>query len=211
MADSLLSWSPAAALGAVTTTDDLIRHCLSGEESAYFAVYNHYAASIYRLCYGFLQHREDAEEVLQDTFEYAFRKLDHFDGRKASFKTWLYQIAISRCRNKRRRKWLPTLALGQLLGQEVADPSTPGPDELLSLTEQQRQVWQALGKLSTKLRETAVLRYYEGLTYAEIGDFLAIPTKTAESRMRLAHKELRALLADEFEPANDNSVDAVTG
>lgn len=205
MSDSLLSWAQARAPGTITAADELIRQCLNGEEAAYVAVYNQYAGQIYRLCFGLLQHREDAEEVLQDTFEYAFRKLDHFDRRKASFKTWLYQIAVSRCRNKRRRKWLPTLGLSQLLGQEVADKSTPGPDESLALTEQQRQVWQALGKLSTKLRETAILRYYEGLTYAEIGAILSIPAKTAESRMRLAHKQLRMLLTGEFEPSSNGS------
>jgi DNA-directed RNA polymerase specialized sigma24 family protein len=46
------------------------------------------------------------------------------------------------------------------------------------------------------LRETAVLRYYEGLTYNEIGQILDIPPKTAESRMRLAHKALRKKLVD---------------
>lgn len=203
MSDSLLSWPQTITPDAVTATDDLLRHCLNGEEAAFLAVYNQYAGLIYRLCYGLLQHREDAEEVLQDSFEYAFRKLDLYDSRKASFKTWLYQIAVSRCRNKRRRKWLPTLALGQLMGQDVADGSIPAPDDLLSLSEQQRQVWQALGKLSAKLRETAILRYYEGLTYAEIGEILSIPAKTAESRMRLAHKELRALLADAFTGSDD--------
>jgi RNA polymerase sigma-70 factor (ECF subfamily) len=71
----------------------------------------------------------------------------------------------------------------------------PTPAESLALTEQQQMVWNALQELTPKLRETAVLRYYEGLTYNEIGQILAIPPKTAESRMRLAHKALRKLLA----------------
>ena len=176
--------------------DDLISRCLSGEESAYLAVYNDYAATIYRLCYSLLQHQEDAEEVLQDTFEYAFRKLNNYDARKAGFKTWLYQIAISRCRNKRRRKWLPTFSINDQVRDEVADQTTPTPAESMALTEQQQIVWNALQQLTPKLRETAVLRHYEGLTYKEIGQILAIPPKTAESRMRLAHKALRKLLAE---------------
>jgi RNA polymerase sigma-70 factor (ECF subfamily) len=144
-----------------------------------------------------LQHKEDAEEVLQDSFEYAFRKLAHYDANKSSFKTWLFRIAVSRCRNKRRRKWLPTFSLSQLVGYEVRDKETPAPDDVVTLTEKQKQVWMALHKLSPKLRETAVLRYYEGLTYVEIGDILNIPAKTVESRMRLAHKALRELLTAE--------------
>jgi DNA-directed RNA polymerase specialized sigma24 family protein len=43
------------------------------------------------------------------------------------------------------------------------------------------------------------LRYYEGFTYVEIGQILGVPTKTAESRMRLAHKALRESLAEQIE------------
>ena len=182
----------------VTTAvaDDLLARCLSGEESAYLAVYNEYAATIYRLCYSFLQHQQDAEEVLQDTFEYAFRQLHQYDASKAGFKTWLYQIAVSRCRNKRRRKWPPTFSINEQIREEVADESNPTPAERLAMTEQQQVVWDALHKLTPKLRETAVLRYYEGLTYNEIGHILSIPPKTAESRMRLAHKALREELVE---------------
>jgi RNA polymerase sigma-70 factor (ECF subfamily) len=161
-------------------------------------VYNEYAATIYRLCYSLLQHQEDAEEVLQDTFEYAFRKLHKYDARKAGFKTWLYQIAVSRCRNKRRRKWLPTFSINEQVREEVADQTTPTPAEMLAMTERQQTVWNALQELTPKLRETAVLRYYEGLTYNEIGHILDIPPKTAESRMRLAHRALREFLVGEM-------------
>jgi RNA polymerase sigma-70 factor (ECF subfamily) len=177
---------------------ELIERCLSGEETAYVALYNMYAGMIYRLLYSMLLNKEDAEEVLQDSFEYAFRRLDRFDAHKSAFKTWLYRITISRCRNKRRRKWLPTFSLNQLPGNQLQDEQTVTPDEVINLTETQQRVWQALQTLTPKLRETAVLRYYEELSYVEIGDILDIPTKTAESRMRLAHKALRDLLSDEI-------------
>jgi RNA polymerase sigma-70 factor (ECF subfamily) len=196
-----LTWP---ADGAAAARDDaavqaLIQRCLAGDETAYVTLYHTYAAMIYRLTYSLLQHREDAEEVMQDSFEYAFRKLNRYDPNKASFKTWLYQIAISRSRNKRRRKWLPTFSLSQLLGQgqQLSDQNTPRPDEVAMLSDRQQAVWEALGQLSPKLRETAVLRYYDGLSYREIGGILHIPPKTAESRMRLARKALRELLADQ--------------
>jgi RNA polymerase sigma-70 factor (ECF subfamily) len=170
---------------------------LAGDEAAYVALYDAYSGMIYRLTFSLLQHKEDAEEVLQDSFEYAFRKLAQYDANKSAFKTWLYRIAISRCRNKRRRKWLPTFSLNQLVSFDAKDEETPAPDEVVALTEKQKLVWAALHELSPKLRETAVLRYYENLTYAEIGNILDIPTKTVESRMRLAHKALKELLLPE--------------
>ncbi len=172
----------------------IIERCLNGDQTAYAILYNQNSAMIYRLSYSLLQHKEDAEEVLQDCFEYAFRKLHHYDQRKSAFKTWLYRIAISRCRNKRRRKWLPTLPLSQLIGHELPDKNTLAPDEVLTLNDRQRLIWEALAKISPKLRETAVLRYYEGLTYKEISKILGIPAKTAESRMRLAHRALKEII-----------------
>jgi RNA polymerase sigma-70 factor (ECF subfamily) len=196
---SLLNWlaGTTATSNRHLKADDLIARCLAGESGAHAALYKQYASLIYRLNYSLLQNSEDAEEVLQDAFEYAFRRLDQFDPAKSSFKTWLYRIAISRCRNKRRRKWLPTDPISQLMEQgiDIADDATPQPDEATALGEAQAEVWDALGTLSPKLREVAVLRYYDGLKYEEIGRILDIPAKTAESRMRLAHKALRSQLS----------------
>ena len=202
------SYSKAELLSGVQqpALDYWVEQCLAGKESAYVEVYNQYAGVIFRLCFSILRHQEDAEEVLQDTFEYAFRKLDHYDSRKASFKTWLYQIAVSRCKNKRRRKWLKTTSISALLREQVADEQIVPPDESMALGETQQIIWQALGELSPKLRETALLRYYHELTYAEIGEILSIPAKTAESRMRLAHKALKSLLADEIRVSSEDSI-----
>jgi RNA polymerase sigma-70 factor (ECF subfamily) len=196
---SELLHSPTIPAYADEQSRALIARCLAGEEAAYVGLYNLYAGLIYRLVYSMLQQKEDAEEVLQDSFEYAFRKLADYDPHKSAFKTWLYRIAISRCHNKRRRKWLPTFSLSQPATHQVADVATPTPDERINLNETQRAVWIALQELTPKLRETAVLRYYENLSYAEIGAILNIPTKTAESRMRLAHKALRERLSEFME------------
>jgi RNA polymerase sigma-70 factor (ECF subfamily) len=172
----------------------LIERCLSGDEAAYRILFERHSGLIYRLAYSLLQNRQDAEEVLQDSFEYAFRKLADFDEQKSAFTTWLYRITVSRCRNKRRRKWLPTMPLSLLAPNGVKDDNVKAPDELLEQTEMQRTVWYALGQLSPKLRETAVLRYYYGMQYKEIGEILNISPKTAESRMRLTHQKLRGII-----------------
>ncbi len=190
--------APADDTSADDGLEQLIARCLAGEQMAYVALYNQHAGMVYRLAYSLLQHEQDAEEVLQDSFEYAFRKLAQYDPNRAGFKTWLYRITVSRCRNKRRRKWLPTFSINHLPNDNLSDPHAPAPDQQAALTERQQVVWKAIGRLSDKLREVAVLRYYGGMQYAEIAAILDIPTKTAESRMRLAHKALRDLLeADE--------------
>jgi RNA polymerase sigma-70 factor (ECF subfamily) len=178
----------------------LIERCLAGDETAYADLYRLYAGDAYRLVYGLLGHREDAEEVVQDAFVYAMRNLDRYDKKKASFRTWLFIIATSRARNKRRRRWLPTVSLRQLLriGVELPDPDTSQrpPEGRLEEEGRNEAIRSALARLSPKLREAVVLRHFEGLTYQEIGLILGIPRKTAESRVRLAHKALRELMTD---------------
>ena len=198
---SSLAWDPADVSSAVRDEElsFLIQRCLSGDEAAYVILYERHASLLYRLAYSLLQNREDAEEVLQDSFEYAFRKLANYDDRKSAFSSWLYRITVSRCRNKRRRKWLPTSPLSLLTPQGIKDVDAAAPDELLEQTEQQQDVWAALGQLSPKLRETAVLRYYYGLQYKEIGQILSSSPKTAVSRMRLAHQTLRQIIGTDSE------------
>lgn len=185
----------------VSDVPDLIQRCLNGEQAAYADLYGLYAKDVYRLVFGLLGHQEDTEEVVQDAFVYAMRNLARYDPNKAAFRTWLFIIATSRARNKRRRRWLPTISLRQLL-QSGLEPSDSGrserpPETLAENTSRRRAVRQALSKLSPKLREAAVLRYFEGVTYREIGQILGIPPKTAESRVRLAHKAMRELISDD--------------
>ena len=80
----------------VKDSPDLIARCLAGDETAVADLYRLFAADVYRLVYGLLGHREDAEEVMQDTFVYAIRNLSRFNPERASFRTWLFVIATSR-------------------------------------------------------------------------------------------------------------------
>jgi RNA polymerase sigma-70 factor (ECF subfamily) len=143
---------------------------------------------VYRLAYGVLLNQQDAEEVVQDSFGYAFQSLRRYDSARSSFRTWLYTITLSRCRNKRRRKWLPTLPLADMV--EWLPGREPNPEAAVEQLSIREMVWNALGELSPKQREAIVLRYFDGLTYREMAMVLGCPLKTAESRVRLAHETL---------------------
>ena len=172
---------------------DLIRHCLTGDSNACADLYQRWCGCVYRLAYCILRQEQDAEEVTQDVFVYAFSRLASYDASKSAFRTWLYTITISRSRNKLRRKWLPTVEIDEWSESETSNETRP-PEELSELQAERERVWAALGQLSPKLREAVVLRYFENLTYPEIGQILSCPMKTIQSRVRLAHKELRKLL-----------------
>lgn len=174
----------------------LIQRWQGGDERAAEAIYNHHRQVTFRLAYGLLGNAADAEEAAQDALSYALIHIDHFDDRRATFATWLHTITVSRCRDRQRRRWLPTLSLTQWLqrGQDAPDPA-PSPERRAVQGETHRAVWQAVQNLSPQLREAILLRYWADHTYQEMAVILNCPLRTAQSRVRLAYDKLRAVLA----------------
>jgi len=176
------------------TTEAIIGQCLQGDQTGFATLYERFAPGVYRLCYSLVLNRQDAEDVMQETFVYAFKNLHRFDANRASFKTWLYTIAVSRCRNTYRRKRFPLLDLSQLLHFEVSAPKSETPEAAIARRDAKDAVEDALTTLTPRLREAVVLRYGHGLTYREMAEVMGCPQKTAESRVRLAHETLRGML-----------------
>ena len=183
-------------------SEKLIQRWLKGDDSAAEALYQAHHTRVYRLAYGLLGNRQDAEEVMQDALVYALTHMDRYDPQQAAFSTWLYTITVSRCRDRQRRKRLPQVSLGNRTGDgQDAAVSTPGPEGNALTQERKSELWQALDQLSPKLREAVVLRYWGEHTFQEMGQILGCPLPTAQSRVRLACERLRDLLEPVDVPA----------
>src|SRR5881397_3916440 len=76
----------------------LVERYLSGDITAFDELMIRYERQIYRVCYRFVENREDAMDLAQEVFIKAFEHLPRFR-REASLKTWLYRIAINHCIN----------------------------------------------------------------------------------------------------------------
>lgn len=174
----------------------LIERWQNGDERAAEALYNHHRDSAFRLAYGLLGDSADAEEVAQDALTYALVNIRHYDPQRAGFSTWLHIITVSRCRDRQRRRRLPSLSLTAWLGRggDLTDP-TLAPEHQAIRAETRSQVWEAIQSLSRLLREAILLRYWAGHTYREMADILGCPVGTAQSRVRLAYQRLRVALA----------------
>lgn len=172
----------------------LIARCLLGDQTAYADLYGRFADSVYRLCYSLLLQAQDAEDVTQESFVYAFKNLSRYDSSRSAFRTWLFTIALSRCRNMYRRKQPLQVGISQLFQMDIPAPRTETPEAALTRQAAREAVNAALLRLSPILREAVILRYGHGLTYREIAEVMDCPNKTAESRVRLAHEKLRTLL-----------------
>lgn len=176
----------------------LVCRAQAGDKRAARLLFEAYQLRTYRLALGLLGDVGDAEEVAQDALTYALLNITRYKQELSSFSTWLHTITVSRARDKRRRKILPSIPLAQWLsvGNQLRD-YTPGPEAHYMRQEVEYGLIKALNQLSPKLREAIVLRFYADCTYKEMGDIMGCSLNTARSRLRLAIDKLRTQLGDE--------------
>lgn len=176
----------------------LVRRAQEGDERAAQHLFDVFQLRTFRLALGLLGDPADAEEVAQDALTYALLNIHRYNADLSSFSTWLHTITVSRSRDKRRRKILPSIPLAQWLGlgHQISD-HTPGPESSYLRQEVESGLLTALNQLSPKLREAIVLRFYADCTYKEMGDIMGCSLNTARSRLRLAIDKLRAQLGEE--------------
>jgi RNA polymerase sigma-70 factor (ECF subfamily) len=138
----------------------------------------------FRVAYGVLRHREDAEDVAQEAFVRAHRSLGQLRDRER-FRAWLvrmtWRLAIDRLRADKRR------AIREMTVE--AEPGVTA-EQLASAQERARRLWAAIDELPEKLRIALVLASMEGHDVAEVGRLLDIPEGTVKSRLFLARKQL---------------------
>jgi RNA polymerase sigma-70 factor, ECF subfamily len=175
--------------------DPLIERWRSGDERAAEAIYTQSRGPIFGLAYALLDNSADAEEVTQDVLAYALSHIDRYDSQRARFTTWLHTITVSRCRNKRRRRFLPSMPLFAWLegGSDEIDPASDLETRLMQ-QDAHDEVWAAIRTLNQPLREAILLRHWADYSYQEMAGILGCPLRTAQSRVRLAHQQLKKQL-----------------
>jgi len=161
----------------------LIRRCLDGDQSAMVDLVRRYQGQVFGLCYRMLQHRQDAEDMAQETFARALRNLKSFDLAR-DFEPWLLAIAGNRCRTflaKRMRKPAP-----QSLDRPVPDrhPNVEGARQLAE------EVELALSHLRAEYRQAFVLFHEHEMSYAEIGETMDCPLGTVKTWVHRARREI---------------------
>lgn len=157
-----------------------------GDSSALDDLYRLHASQALRTAYLITRNQTTAEDVVQDAFVQVFRSIGTLHD-PASFRGWFYRIVVNAA--KRQARSSPLVAL-DLANHDKADPTAPTPDERLIDSSEATQLRQAISQLPREQREPVILRYYTGLTDAEIGDALEIPAGTVKSRLHSARKAL---------------------
>ncbi|HEV3216401.1 MAG TPA: RNA polymerase sigma factor [Vicinamibacterales bacterium] len=143
----------------------------------------------FRVAFGVLRHRQDAEDVAQEALAKAYRNFRQLRDRNR-FRSWLvrmtWRLAIDRQRSDRRR------ALREFTHGDV--PSTQTTADTLVSRERTAEIWRAIDGLSDKLRVVVVLAGIEGHDIREIAKLLGLPEGTVKSRLFLARRRLREQL-----------------
>jgi len=156
----------------------------TGDEAAFRWLLGRYRTRVVRLAAHVLRHGGDAEDVAQETFVRAFRRLPSFRG-QGRFSAWLFQITVRLCLDRRRSAhWEREVSEDAAL-PESASSSDPPDTRLL--------IEALLARLSPPMRAALVLRELEGLDYDEIADTLQIPVGTVRSRLHSARAQFRQL------------------
>jgi RNA polymerase sigma-70 factor, ECF subfamily len=143
--------------------------------------------------------REEAEEVLQMTYLKILDGRARFDGR-SSFKTWLFGVIRRTAAERRRGRWLRSMAgLRWRDGQPSPLPS-PTPESLLGASETSRSLRAALQTLPARQREVLHLVFYQDLTVEEAARVLGISLGSARPHYHRGKAGLQERLGREVKP-----------
>jgi RNA polymerase sigma-70 factor, ECF subfamily len=169
----------------------LVARAKGGDEEAFRELVERHARNVFRLSYRVTRNKEDAEDVVQETFLKAHRALSRFDER-AEFGSWIHAIAANGSLDVlRRRERRERGALSEPDAAEELPSGGPSPERSAHGSELGRRLQGAMRRLSAHERTAFVLRHFEGRSIAEIAGALGIRTGATKTTICRAVAKLR--------------------
>ena len=175
---------PASETGAEETAPGT-----NADGPTFEALYRTHAKRIYSLAWRFTGNAADAEELLQDIFLQAYRKLDSFR-QEAALSTWLHRLAVNRCLDHLRSR----AARQDARTGSLADAARPQPRTRTSSPITRLDLERAIAQLPDGCRAAFVLHDVEGYEHQEVAALLGIAAGTSKSQVHKARLRLRTLL-----------------
>jgi RNA polymerase sigma factor (sigma-70 family) len=169
----------------------IIERSKKGDRKAQYQLYQLYSKAMFNICYRMMNDRSDAEDMLQESFSEAFRRLDSFR-HESTFGAWLKMIVINKCINEIKRK------KAQL---EFFDDMSPFEDEE-DLTDEQEtglspdKIKKAMEELPKGSRMIFSLYLLEGYDHQEISQILSISESNSKTQYMRAKQRIKEILKD---------------
>ncbi len=184
---------------ALPDEESLVRRAIAGDVDAYGILVAKYQQRVFNLISRMVGQREAAEDLAQEVFIKAYRKIGEFRF-ESSFFTWLYTIAVNTCRNFYRKREPVAIDIEEHEGVMSAANTSPmeAQDEVVYRRQRAKIIREALEKLPAEHREALVLCDLEGLSYQEIADIMSVPIGTVRSRIFRARTAMKGLIPEEL-------------
>jgi RNA polymerase sigma factor (sigma-70 family) len=166
---------------------DIIELSKARNSQAQFQLYQLYAKAMYNICYRMMNNREEAEDMLQESFTEAFMKIDMFRFESA-FGAWLKRITINKCINALKKR------KADLIPMEVLPDRHMEEDQLATQGLTVDRVQKAMEELPEGYRVVFSLFLLEGYDHAEIAQILGISESTSKSQYSRARQKIQEIL-----------------
>ncbi|MFV2066922.1 MAG: RNA polymerase sigma factor [Pirellulales bacterium] len=166
---------------------DVVQRCLLEDRGAQRELYEACHPAVYRLMLRMVG-RQEADDLTQQAFLQAFRRLEQFGGR-SRFETWLYRLAVNEALQHLRKE---SRSKQQHLVEEPADHRREGGEAMVNKELLER----ALQRLDPDLRSVFLLREVEKLGYRDLADVMDVPEGTIASRLNRARRLLQDHLVE---------------
>lgn len=186
-----LSLTVLAAL-AVVVGPHLAERIAKGDAAALRKAYEENAGRVLALALRIVRSKEEAEDVVQDTFVEVWRRASDYDQSRGELSAWIMSMARSRCIDRVRRARVRTRYAQTPQLVEVAE----SPDALAAASEDGSKLRGVLAGLPDEQRKTLELAYFDGLTQQQIAEQTGTPLGTVKTRLRLGLEKLEAQLGD---------------
>lgn len=170
--------------GAVfESTAALARRIVNQDSGAFTTLVDRYHDFVFRICFGILRHRQDAEDATQDTFSRVAKYLDRWDPRRP-FEPWLATVAGNRSRSQlaRRRSYAPLTA--------ADEPQTLSTPQAQAASAMREEISLAMVNLPDRQRLAFELFHEKSMSYAEISQQLNCPIGTVKTLVHRARVSL---------------------
>jgi RNA polymerase sigma-70 factor (ECF subfamily) len=167
---------------------DLVLRTRRGDVQAFGELVRRYQGSVFNVCYRMVGERREAEDLAQEAFLRAYRRLATYDAERP-FGPWVRRVAARVCLNELDRRTPAQLELDDDRDQPLASGET-GPEAAFDVRAEADTLRRALAELPPRYRAVIELRHYQEMSYAEISEALEIPLSDVKSHLYRARKSL---------------------
>ena len=188
-------------MNSSTSDAELVGQFLKGRTAAFNLLVRRWQQPIYHYLYRMLMHREEAEDLTQQTFITVYNKLDKLNTPE-KFKYWLYRIAMNKAKDflkSKKNKNMLSIDSGTDDGNDYPSPAdtlagTDNTERTMVQKELRELIQIGLQNIPDEQRDILILKQYQGLTFEEIAKITGSSVSTAKSRMYYGLKNLKQAL-----------------